>query len=220
MVLKLSYFFNRPLVRCTQTQCALALALLCTVMGTGCGKGAKSIPGVERFQAGVVQSHLYVSFVSTALKWDQGLALPIPGLDEATVSVTPDLATSGTVFQFSIGLAALINNEKPLPLSGLPDGRAIPDIQGGTLPRWDSQVRDLTLSIYLSNDAFGFFVPLSLITKKGFSLPATVSVKIEDERGNNLGKGYAIPSNSKGKGSGLFVLLPYLGAEPHPAGNS
>lgn len=220
MMSKVSYSIARSLRRFTQPQCTCALALVIAVVGSSCGKGSKSIPGIERFHTGVVQSHLYVSFVSTALRWDQGLTLPIPGLDEATVSVTPDLATSGTVFQFSIGLAALLNNGKPLPLSGLPDGRAIPDIQGGTLPRWDAQVRDLKLSLYLSNDAFGLFVPLSLISKKGISLPVMISVRIEDERGNILGKGYAIPSNSTGGGSGLFVLLPYLGAEPHPAGSS
>ena len=38
-----------------------------------------------------------------------------------------------------------------------------------------------------------------------------ISVPIQDERGNQLGKAYAIPSNDTGKGSGLFVLLPYLG---------
>lgn len=200
---------------------SVTAAAVLSIVGAGCGKGSKTVPGLERFQAGVLQSRLYVSFVSTSLQWDQGLTLPIPGLDDATVSVAPDLATTGTVFQFSIGLEALLDDGRPLPLAGLPDGRAIPDVQGGQLPRWDAAVRGLKLSLYLSNDAFGLFVPLKFVSSKGASLPFMVAVRIEDERGNLLGKAYAIPPNTGGSSSssGLFVLLPYLGAEPHPAGN-
>jgi hypothetical protein len=177
----------------------------------GCGKGQKSVPGLENFHAGVLQANLYVNFVATALHWDSGLSLPIPGLDGANLSVAPDIESGGTTFQFSIALASLLNHGQPLPISALPDGRDIPDIEGGQLPRWDLSVKDaLTLSLYLSNDAFGLFVPLDFVSKKGLMLPWMVSVKISDEKGNLLGKAYAIPSKG-GKGSGLFVLLPYLG---------
>jgi hypothetical protein len=183
----------------------LAVILTCALALSGCGKGKKGVPGLENFHAGVLQKNLYVSFVATTLQWDQGITVPIPGLDDATLSVAPDLQSSGTVFQFSIGLEALLGGGKPLPVSGLPDGRALPDVQGGALPRWDADVRGLKLSLYLSDDAFAIFVPL------GIKPPWLVSVRIEDERGNLLGKAYAIPSNVGGSGSGLFILLPYLG---------
>lgn len=189
------------------------------VIGLGCGKGQTAVPGLDHFRVGVQQSHLYVSFISTTLQWDMGLTVPIPGVDDSTISVAPNLNSPGTVFQFSISLAALLNQGKPLPKTGLPDGRPLPDIQGGVLPRWDSQIKDLMLSLYLSNEAFGLFVPLQLSSSTGVSLPFMVSVSIQDERGNLLGKAYAIPSNESGSGSGLFVLLPYLGAEPPPAGS-
>jgi hypothetical protein len=199
---------------------SLAVAVTVLWLSTaGCGKGQNSVPGLEKFQAGVLQSRLYVSFVSTTLNWDQGITFPIPGLTDATVSVAPDLTTSGTVFQFSIGLAALLDHAQALPKSGLPDGRALPDIEGGQLPRWDAQVKNLKLSLYLSDDAFGLFVPLSFISK-GVTLPVMISVQLKDERGNILGKVYAIPSDEtqSSSQSGLFVLLPYLGAGPNPGG--
>jgi len=188
--------------------------LACLILSiAGCGKGQKTVPGLENFHAGVLQSNLYVNFVSTSLHWDTGLSVPIPGLDDANLSVAPDIESGGTTFQFSIALASLLNQGKPLPLSSLPDGREIPDIEGGQLPRWDLKLKGaMTLSLYLSTDAFGLFVPLDFVSKKGLTLPWMVSVKITDDRGNLLGKAYAIPSQD-GAGSGLFVLLPYLGGK-------
>ena len=197
---------------------ALSVALfLASPINGGCGKG-KKVPGLENFRLSVIQQRLYVAFVSTTLSWDYGVTTAIPGLKDATVTVAPDLITGGTVFQFSIGLAALLNDGKPFPLSGLPDGRAIPDIEGGVLPRWDAEIEQLKLSVYLSNEVFGLFVPLKFMSKKGVTLPWLVSMKIRDERGNLLGKVYAIPQNVGGSGSGLLILLPYLGGAPQGGG--
>jgi hypothetical protein len=179
----------------------------------GCGLG-KKVPGLNHFNVSVIQGRLYVSFVAETLTWDYGISVGIPGLSNSSVSVAPDLNSAGTVFQIALGLEDLLNHGKPFPLSGLPDGRAIPDIEGGALPRWDVDLKHLKLTSYLSNEAFGLFVPIKLQTKKGFKLPWLVSVKIIDERGNLLGKAYAIPENVSGSGSGLFILLPYLGGAP------
>ncbi|MEK6577863.1 MAG: hypothetical protein AABZ55_01435 [Bdellovibrionota bacterium] len=177
---------------------------------SSCGNG-KKVPGLEGFHTGVVQKRLYVSFISKTLQWDVGLTIPIPGLRDATVSVAPDLSSDGTVFQFSIGLEALLNHGQAFPLTGLPDGRPLPDIQGGVLPRWDVDIKKLRMSLYLSNDAFGIFVPLAFLDQNGVGLPVQISVDIEDERGNRLGRVYALPMNINRTGSGLFILLPYLG---------
>lgn len=189
---------------------------------SGCGSGRK-VPGLESFHADVMQSRLYVSFVSTTLKWDAGLTVPIPGLDDSTVSVAPDLNSAGTVFQFVIPLATLLNGGRALPLRGLPDGRGIPDIAGGMLPRWDFDVGSsggskFSASAYLSDDVFGLFIPLKFKTKKGVGLPFLISVEIKDERGNLLGKAYAIPQNLSGEGSGLLILLPFLGGDQGSGG--
>jgi hypothetical protein len=194
------------------------LSLVALLLLSGCGKG-KSVPGLNSFHVGVLQSRLYASFVSTTLHWDVGLTAPIPGLQDSSVSVSPDLASSGTVFQFSIPLGSLLNHGRPLPIEALPDGRPLPDIQGGELPRWDTEINGLKLSVYLSNDAFALFVPLNFVAKNGFTLATQVSVSIEDERGNLLGKAYAIPVNVSGSGSGLFVLLPYLGGSGTQTGS-
>lgn len=181
---------------------------------TSCGSG-KKIPGVENFHAGVVDRKLYVSFVSTQLHLDLGPSLRIPGLGDSTIGVTPDLQSDGTVFQFQIELNALLDHAgQSHPLAGFPDGRALPDVRGGKLPRWDVELHGLNFSVYLSGDAFGLFVPIELRNKKGLTLPKMVSASIVDERGNRLGKAYAIPLNVGGSGSGLFILLPYLGGAP------
>jgi hypothetical protein len=168
---------------------------------------------MQDFAVSVLKGRLYVTFLAETINWDFGATFPIPGLEDATVSIAPDLSSSGTLFQFSIDLASLVDHGQALPLSGLPDGRDLPDIVGGKLPRWDAKFKDLTLSLYLSKDAFGLFVPISF-TYKGLTLPVMISVSINDEKGNLLGKAYAIPSNLSGTGSGLFVLLPYLGGVP------
>jgi hypothetical protein len=135
-------------------------------------------------------------------------------LKDATITVSPSLTGPGSVVQFSIGVGSLLNDGKTFDSMGLPDGRRLPDIIGGALPRWDFDVRGLNLSLYLSDDAFGLFVPLSFRGKKGSILPIMVSVKIIDDRGNLIGKAYAIPALKKSEISGLFILLPFLGGAP------
>ncbi len=190
--------------------CSTGLIAVLIFAAPGCGRGRK-IPGLENFHADVLQSSLYVSFVATQLKLDQGLTAPIPGLNDATVSVSPDLNSDGTVLQFTVPLASLLNQGRPLPALGLPDGRGLPDIAGGRLPRWDFKIDQLSMSAYLSDDAFGLFIPILFKTKTGIKLPYLISVSVQDERGNKLGKAYAIPANASGDGSGVLILLPYLG---------
>jgi hypothetical protein len=195
-----------------------ALALASTVaVCVSCGNGKKGIPGIEDFTVSVLKGRLYVAFVATRLQWDAGVTLPIPGLGDATVSLAPHLSSDGTVFQFQVGIRSIINDGKPLPYSGLPDGRFIPDVAGGEMPRWDFQIKQVTLSLYLSDDAFGVFIPLDLT-----GLTNMVSIFIEDEKGNRLGKAYAIPpaiseasKNMSGNGSGVLVLLPFV-LKPFP----
>jgi hypothetical protein len=199
--------------RSSALHAAAWLALLSLGVGSaGCGKG-KKVPGLENFEVHVIQGRLNVGFVSTTLQLDGGITLEhIPGLRDASVSIGPDLNSEGTVFLFSIGLASLLGDGRELELAGLPDGRPLPDVVGGALPRWSATVKGLELSLYLSDDAFGLFVPLKFLDKAGHLLLTTVSVEIVDERGNRLGKVYAIPSNVSGSGSGLFILLPFLGS--------
>jgi hypothetical protein len=199
---------SRPAFR---TAAFLTLACV-SLSAAGCGKG-KKVPGLEGFEVHVIQSRLNVGFTSTTLQLDGGFSLEhIPGLRDASVSIGPDLNSGGTVFLFSIGLASLLNDGRELAPAGLPDGRPLPDVVGGALPHWSVAVKGLELDLYLSDDAFGLFVPLKFLDKSGKLLLTTVSVEIIDERGNRLGKVYAIPSNVSGSGSGLFILLPYLGS--------
>lgn len=175
------------------------------------------MPGVRGFHADVAQSRLYVSFVSTALSWDAGVTVPIPGLPDATVGVAPDLTSNGTVFQFSIPLSSIRAPSLPgagLPWAGLPDGRPLPGVRSGALPRWDFQIDRLRASAYVAEDVFGLFLPLALTTRTGLKLPFVVSMNVRDERGNAIGKAYAVPALSSREESGLLLLLSYLGGSP------
>ncbi len=206
-------FFSHPSKHTKRTAGLLALAATAlTLGGAGCGKGAKPIPGLERFSVSVIQTRLYASFVSTDLHWDAGLTLPIPGLRDASISVAPDLTSDGTLFQFGIGLQSIAPGAQPILNSGLPDGRPLPEVLGGKMSRWDASIKNISLSIYISQDAFGLFIPLGLVDKSGYSLPVMLSMRIEDDRGNLVGKAFAVPSNLSGSGSGLFILLPHSGA--------
>jgi hypothetical protein len=183
------------------------------LLASSCGRGA-SVPGLKRVRADVLQGTLYVSFVASALSWDAGVTIPIPGLAGVQLGVAPDLASSGTVFQLSAPLSALAPWAEARPALGLPDGRPLPDVLGGALPRWDFRVGRIVASAYLSRDAFGLFIPLEVFDAAGPGggpLFSTVSMKVYDERGNRVGKVYALPAPVGGTGGGVLVLLPVVG---------
>jgi hypothetical protein len=190
---------------------AFLTSLSLALSAGGCGSG-KKIPGLENFRADVVKQNLYVSFLSTTFETDAGGSFPIPGLPGATLGFSPNLSGDGTVFQVTIPFMSVLDGGKPALLQGLPDGRALPGIRDGVMPRWTEHFSGLDMSFYLSQEAFAFFIPIQLRAKNGTTLPFLVSVKIQDERGNRIGQAYAIPPNPRGEGAGIFILLPYLGS--------
>lgn len=201
-------------------QSAIGVVLLGSVAGCGQGQGSSTtIPGIDNFTLQVLDQQLYVSFVATALNWNEGISTAIPGLNGATVSISPDLQSSGTVFQFAIGLDTILGNSNGQGQpAGLPDGSMIPDITTGVLPRWEVTINKYSFYLYLSDDAFGIYLPLPMINAQGEALTGTVSLPINDDRGNLLGKVYAVPSATAGD-SGVLLLLPYLGGQSTSASN-
>jgi hypothetical protein len=191
---------------------AVAVITLCAL--AACGKGKNSIPGVENFNVGVLNQQLIASFVSTTLNIDAGGQIPIYGLQGAFISATPYLPTDGsplegTLFQVTVDLNDLQGTN--FALGGLPDGRPLPDIEGGELPRWSFPIKGETVYLYLADQAFGLFIPLPL-SAGGVTLGATITATVTDEKGNTVGKVYAIPSAKNGSTSGLLVLLPLPGS--------
>jgi hypothetical protein len=172
---------------------------------TGCGQGKKGIPGIDDFTVSILKQRLHVAFVATRIHWNVGATFPVPGLGDATLSIAPHLSSDGTVFQFQVGISTIVNKGEPLSFSGLPDGRPLPDVVGGQMPRWDAPTERITLSLYLSDDAFAVFIPLDLA-----GLTQTVSIFIEDEQGNRLGKAYAVPPPDTRNEGGIFLLLPFI----------
>jgi hypothetical protein len=203
-----------------RTACAILCVAALTLWGAPKARAAKAkkVPGLENFHVSVFKAKLRVAFVSTTLHLDGGGTFPVPGLGDAVFEVAPDFESDGTLFAFTVSLASLLNHGQALKWTGLPDGRPLPDVVGGKLPRGDLPIKSFKVSLYLSDDAFGVFVPLKFMSANGSLLTSMVSMEIVDERGNRLGKVYAIPSNVSGSGSGLFVLLPYIGGS-HSEGN-
>jgi hypothetical protein len=179
-----------------------------------------TIPGISNPSVGVQtegnDQHLYASFQATALNIPAGatLPLPIPGLTNATIGVTPGVPQNGkpggTVFQLDIDLTDL-GNGITYEDQGLPDGRALPGIVGGVLPSWNFTIDGISVYLYLQNNvAFGLFVPIDLTDSTGFTLPDTLSLEIDDSRGNRVGEIYAIPTQGGGTSSGLLLLIPFV----------
>lgn len=180
----------------------------------GCGRGLRNVPGIEKFSAGVLNGYFLMTFKSTTLKTDFGGTFPLPGLKGSLLSIEPQLSTGGkedgTLIRFSQDLSVLTESLSPYPYSGLPDGRPLPGVSGGALPRWDIDIGKYTLSVYLSDEGFGLYFPLRFLGAKGFELLSVVSVPIEDDHGNLIGTVYAIPRYVSGSGSGLFILIPFI----------
>jgi len=189
-------------------------ALVFAALLSSCDNG--SIPGVQNYDFSVKNNHLFADFVATTLQLQVGATLPIPNLKGATVGVNPYLPTDGsntkgTIFSFDVDLTQLPNVN--YAVAGLPDGRALPDVSGGQLPRWNFEIQNIQIYVYLADGAFSIFVPIDL-TSDGVALPMMLSQEIDDDRGNLVGKVYAIPQAGGTTQSGLLVLLPFIRSTP------
>lgn len=195
--------------------CRLATAILATslLLSTGCGSG-NSVGGLKGFGAQVLSNNLYVSFTATHLNITAGGGIPIPGISGSLFSITPALSGGGAVFAITVPISSLAGLNSSYAESGFPDGRPLPDVLNGQLPRYDVTLFGLDISLYINTDAFGIFIPIKLFSSSGnVPLPTEISIEIKDERGNLIGKAYAIPGGGKNE-TGIFILLPFLGQAP------
>lgn len=176
-----------------------------------CAGSSNRIPGVEKASISVSAGQLFVSLIATSLDIDGGLSLPVPGLEGSVFTMAPNAAGPGAVIQFTVPLRSISRGDPGTAHSGLPDGRPLPGVTSGRLPRWDVQLGSVNLSLYMARDVFGVFLPLKLISLKGAVLARNIVIPIRDSRGNVLGKVFAIPSYVSGQTSGIYLLLPYLG---------
>ena len=132
------------------------IAGVCVAFSLGaasCGSGKSQIPGVPTFTVGVVNNNLIASFVASNLNIPVGASIPIPDLPGATASISPYLSTTGgsavqgTLSSFDVNLTTLANSSATV--EGLPDGRPLPDITGGELPRWSFQIGGLRVKQFM-----------------------------------------------------------------------
>lgn len=182
----------------------------------GCGS-KKNPAGLQDFHLNVKNGRIHLAFVSTAAQWDVGVTLPVPQLGDATLSIQPDVQSSGVIFGFSAEIDQMLSRSVYFENSALPDGRLIPGVVGGHMRRTDVQVRDdYLVSMYFSNEAFGFYAPIRFSKKEIVKfLFKPLRFWITDPKGNRMGRGYVMPpTSSDGTGAGVMILLPFLGSAP------
>ena len=73
-------------------------------------------------------------------------------------------------------------------------------------PSAQQKIGNTEVTFYLSDDVFGFFVPMEIPV----DLPEAVSTDINDPHGNRVGRVYAIPQDGGTTQSGILVLIPYI----------
>lgn len=186
-------------------------ALMLSPLLTSCD--SSSIPGIKNFTLAVQKNRLYASFVAQSININEGMTIPFPEVPGATIGVNPYLDTTGqgkggTVIQFDVDLTQL--KGKNFSVAGLPDGRDLPDVEGGVLPRWAFSIKNVDVYAYLADGAFAVFFPINLVSPQGYGLPSMISKEIDDERGNMLGKVYAIPAQGSKTTSGLLILVSFV----------
>jgi len=185
-----------------------ATALVLSSCGQGSSSGNPGIEGVNRYDFSFGGGQARLSIVFASLHLDAGATIPLSKPAGSTIQLGPDFSSGGTLFVISVPLAGLINNDTTgMPLLGLPDGRAIPDVVRGAIT---GSVVDLPLFgisfLYTGKDVFGLFLPIDL--------PKTtvgVRVRMRDELGNILGYIYGIPKANAKQVSGVLVLVPIDG---------
>lgn len=195
------------------TSVVFPLLILFLVNQSGCGKGQSQAPelaGLSNFRADLIDQSLYLSFRAESWNIDQGVTLPIPTLETSppsTLALTPDLSGKGAVFQATIALSALgkLGGSK-FPLSALPNGMDIPDTRSGAMPRWDMATFGTTVSLFLSEEAFGVYLPIEFKWANGVPFTERIRVELTDANGNRFGSAYWIGRGGK---TAIFVLIPF-----------
>lgn len=190
----------------------LAMLLCLTALFPSCKQkkvsGEAGLDGMGTFTYAIAKGRASVSVVFEDLHLDQGVTIPLSRPVGAFVELAPDLKTMGTLFMISVPLESLFQGTGDLPWVGLPDGRPIPGVTNGVLGALTVNLPVLgTIFLYMGTDVFGIFFPIPLPT-----LPAMVSFKISDEKGNLLGVLYGIPKSAKGAVSGALFLFPVEGS--------
>jgi hypothetical protein len=181
------------------------ILLLILFSFSGCLKqeGTPKIPGVDGPKINVVDGKIMLSVGFENIDLPAGVTLPIPKLPNSSVGVAPRFE-GGTVLQVLFDLKDVESNEfRVVPTQTLPDGRPFPFLVGGELPSLAFNIpKALDATFYVSQKAFGFFIPIKVPAEFQVNVPFRIKVN-----GKNYGVISAIGNGADGMGSGLILLL-------------
>ena len=134
---------------------------------------------------------------------DVGADIPINGLPNSSIGVTPDVANGGgTDITFVLDMADIKGADLLNP-DTLPGGRPLPGIPEGYLPAVAIQVPKLDNAVfYIGGNVFGFFVPVNLKVDG-----LIVSAPFYNSSGTFLGALSMVGDDSTGQNGGFLLLL-------------
>lgn len=179
---------------------------------SGCGSQASTtlpIPGIKDIYFYGQDGKAHLSFYLDNLNLNGfGVILPLPKLEGGTVGIA-QTKPNEAVLKFELPFRSLAKG-KFSKVMGLPDGRPLPEsvvLPPGVLPSETLETPVLgvkNITLYLNDDAFGLFVPMPTPV----DILATLTFKITDTKGNQIGTASAIPSDIDDKGGGVLFMFP------------
>lgn len=177
---------------------------------TGCGKDNGSniqIEGVKGPNISLMQDQLLISMVFENVQLDGGLRYVIPKYKYSYLEISPDLQSSGTLMNVSIGLKDLIDgNLDMLDPQKLPGGRNLPGVASGSLPAVAFSIEKFNnMTVYAGKEVFGLFIPAKVGVDGAI---ASFRYYIGDKKAGTIS---LIGRDENGENDGILLLLDMKG---------
>ena len=124
-----------------------------------------AVPGVTGPIFAINGTEISITMVLNTVQVSVGAAIPINGMPNSYISLSPDLASGGTDLTVvldgaDIALAKKLDLIQP---DTLPGGRPLPGLPAGSLPAIAVQLKQLDNAVvYIGPSIFGVFVPINL----------------------------------------------------------
>lgn len=166
------------------------------------------IPGVNGPKVNIQDGKILLSMELEKIDLGTGLTLPMPKMQNSTITLgptmNPDGTFGGTLIQVAFDLKDVESDEfRVVDPQLLPDGRTFPFLIDGTLPALAVNVpKAKNMTFYASKNVFGFFLPIRV--PKEFTVSVHYRIKIN---GKNYGIVSLIHPDQQGEGGGVVALL-------------
>lgn len=188
-------------------QLYLSVFALTLFFSTSCLEQGKlpKVPGINGPNLNVQDGRIKLSVGFERIRLPGGATLPIPKMDNSTVTFGVDL-NGGSFIKVDFDPKDLEGDDlKFPPPEKLPDGRDFPFKIEGTLPVIAVNLpRVLDMTLYMGDSYFGFFIPINLPPKLDFKTDVSIDLVIN---GKSLGAIAWMSKRSSQDISGLVLML-------------